>query len=251
MFFCIRAMKKIELIIQIYYKRFEKILNKFHIQLGLLVMLFYRLPFNGQQKRKELFSELLELSFSAIVETGMFIGSSTRYFSFSSEAEVYAVEKNSIYYWLASLRFKRMNNIHIFLSDSRRFLMQLRDNRFFPKKNVLFYLDAHGRDLPLSEEVNIITQNWSQFVIVIDDFEVPCDDGYHFNNYKGKVAFNLKCFGFDKIKDIVLFSPSALSSSETGFKRGCIVLISKDSLLARASELKSLRVYPIKAHYEP
>jgi len=236
-------MKKLDLIVHIYYEKFEKFMNRFHMRLGLLLMLFYRLPFNGQQKRKELFDELMKLSFNAVVETGMFIGSSTCYFGLSPEVNVYAVEKNAVYYMLASLRFRHMSNIHLFQNDSRKFLAQLRDDKFFPKKMVLFYLDAHGGDVPLREEVEIITQNWSQFVIIIDDFEVPFDSGYHFNDYKGKMALSLKYFDFTKIKNIVLFSPSAPSSCETGFKRGSITLISKDSLLETVGKFKSLKAY--------
>ena len=221
--------------------RFERFLGRSPIRFGPLLMLFLRFPFNGQRKRKELFTELLRLPFDAIVETGTFIGSSTAFFGRACGAGVYGVEKNPVCSWFARLRLKRLAGVRVVTGDSREFLKSLRQSASFPKKNVLFYLDAHGgSDVPLPEEVAIITGSWSEFVIVIDDFEVPGDPGYHFDDYGSAGVFSLRCFDFRKIAHVALFSPSAPASSETGFRRGCIVLVSRDSMLPKIAKVRAL-----------
>ena len=218
-----------------------RFLGRSPVRLGPLVMFFLRFPFNGQRKRKELFTDLLKLSFGAIVETGMFIGSSTAFFGRAGGAPVYAVEKNPVCSWFARLRLNRLAHVRIATGDSREFLKKLRESASFPKKNVLFYLDAHGAgDVPLPEEVAIITGSWSEFVIVIDDFEVPGDPGYHFDDHGKAGVFSLKCFDFRKNKHVALFSPSVPASSETGFRRGCIVLVSRDSMLPKIATVRAL-----------
>ena len=49
---------------------------------------------------------------------------------------------------------------------------------------VFFYLDAHWNDdLPLADEIDIIFSRCPWAVVMIDDFEVPSDPGYQFDDY--------------------------------------------------------------------
>jgi hypothetical protein len=51
---------------------------------------------------------------------------------------------------------------------------------------VFFYLDAHRyEDLPLRDEIRIVTRHWSEVAIMVDDFEVPNDSDYRFDDYGG------------------------------------------------------------------
>jgi hypothetical protein len=54
---------------------------------------------------------------------------------------------------------------------------------------VFFHLDAHWEgDLPLQEEIEIILGRFPNFLIMIDDFRVPGDSGYGFDDYgRGKM----------------------------------------------------------------
>ena len=48
----------------------------------------------------------------------------------------------------------------------------------------LFYLDAHWEDrLPLREEAELAVGSFSKAVLMIDDFEVPGDPSYAFDDY--------------------------------------------------------------------
>lgn len=200
-------------------------------------------PFTGQERRKELFQELTDaVSFNAIVETGTARGATAEYLGRRLKIPVYTVEKNERYYYYSSLRLRRLPNVRAILDDSRAFLKKVRDDPAFPKKRVLFYLDAHGRqdEPPLGEEVAAISNSWSESVVIIDDFQVPDDSGYHFAVY-GNVIYCLKYLHSYNISNFEIFWPSAPSSAETYPRCGSVVLVTRDSLLETARRLKSLR----------
>ena len=55
----------------------------------------------------------------------------------------------------------------------------VKDGLFFD-----FHVEAMLRHhLPLADEIEIISGGWPDFVIMIDDFCVPGDDGYEFDDY--------------------------------------------------------------------
>ena len=200
-------------------------------------------PLNGQQRRKELFHELMDkIQFNAIVETGTLRGNSTKYLAQQFKVPVYTVENFSRYYYCAYFRLSRIRNICCFQGDSREFLRKLGNNNAFPKKYVLFYLDAHWyRDLPLREELRIINEFWSESVIIIDDFKVPDDRGYNFDDYGEGEVLCLEYIKSNDKFDFEVFWPSARSSSETGCRCGSVVLATKDSIIKRIREINSLR----------
>ncbi|MEO7673976.1 MAG: hypothetical protein ABIU09_07850, partial [Pyrinomonadaceae bacterium] len=107
------------------------------------------------------------------------------------------------------------------------------------------YLDAHwNADLPLFDEIALIGDNWSDSVVMIDDFEVPGDPGYSFDDYGGDAKLSLEYIQ-PLLKDKwSVFFPRAESKDETGFKRGCVVLVAKN-LEGAHCKLESLRPYPI------
>src|SRR5262245_24680036 len=111
-------------------------------------------PFNGQKFRQQVFMDILgTVPLEAIVETGAFHGSTTKFLANTSRLPVYAVEINPRYFHFARRQLKENNNVHLYLGDSRSFLKQLKENAEFPDRNVFFYLDAHWyQDLPLRDE---------------------------------------------------------------------------------------------------
>ena len=87
---------------------------------------------------------------------------------------------------------------------------------------IFFYLDAHSEgDYPLIEELDYIVNNVKEFVILIDDFQVPDDEGYGYDSFMGR-KLNIK-FIRDVIKqNFSFYFPSISSSEETGRLRGYI-----------------------------
>lgn len=182
-------------------------------------------PLNGSAARMTVFKALhRDCSFDAIVETGTYRGESTIYFG-ATGCPVYSSEVNPRYLGFARMRLRSRSNVQILLGDSRQFLRRLIEDASVPKDKVFFYLDAHWRDdLPLREEVELIFRNWKRPVVMVDDFQVPGDAGYQFDDYgEGK---KLSLGYLDPVAHLGFtpFFPTLPSSEETGYKRGWTVL---------------------------
>ena len=141
--------------------------------------------FNGLAGRKRVYEELLKkCRFYCIIETGTHVGETTGDLSVTSKLPVYSAEINPKMSSLARMRLKGIPGIHLFQSDSREFIKGLSTNEDMVKNEVFFYLDAHWRkDCPLVEEIEQIASRWEKFVIMVDDFRVPGDDGYGYDRY--------------------------------------------------------------------
>ncbi len=188
-------------------------------------------PFNGQKRRKELFEGILHnVSPKAIVETGTFRGRTASYFA-ETGLPVYSVEYNPRVYGFARELLRGYDNVVMLEGDSRAGLRQFLGTALSDKLQdpLFFYLDAHwNADLPLAEELDIIFAACARPVVMIDDFEVPDDAGYGYDDYGGAnvlnaeyIAPSVERYGMSELY------PSAPSSSETGAKRGSVILCGK------------------------
>ncbi len=201
-----------------------------------------REPFNGQDGRRQIFRELLRtLPLHALVETGTFRGTTTAFLARESQLPVFTVEAVPRAFQYARFRLRGLSRVRLELGDSRRFIERLAHDASLPKVNVFFYLDAHWyQDLPLREEVELIARFWKSSVIMIDDFEVPGDAGYGFDDYgPGKRL----CLGYLpplEALGLVAFFPSIPSATESGARRGCVVLVHGD-LAGRVRNIAALR----------
>lgn len=202
-------------------------------------------PFNGQKFRQKIFLDLLQaISFNAIIETGTFRGVTTEFLAENSNALIYTVEAEPRFFHYATLKLRRFKKVRVTLGDSREFITRLIKDSDVPKTKVFFYLDAHwNEDLPLYKEVELIGRHWNEVVIMIDDFEVPDDDGYKFDDYG-----NGKKLCLDYLNPLLgaqqwsVFFPAAASSEESGIKRGCVVLVNK-AMEDEIKNIDSLRLY--------
>jgi predicted O-methyltransferase YrrM len=189
---------------------------------------------NGQRQRKEIFYAIMEKGgFDSIIETGTFLGVTTWHMAEKTKLPVFSSENNRRFHLLAKKRLAHMKNVHLSLSDSRDLLKSLGEGPEKPKKPFI-YLDAHwSKDLPLAEELEIISKHWPECVIMIDDFEVPGDNGFKYDDYGWGNALNMRTFSktFSKL-GFVPFSPSKSSSTETGSLSGCVLLAKKDGKMS-------------------
>ncbi|MDB6148256.1 MAG: hypothetical protein JWO45_1920, partial [Spartobacteria bacterium] len=181
-------------------------------------------PLNGQRFRQQIFNRLLRLGADAIVETGAYLGTSTAFFA-RQGLPVYSCEAHPPYFASAVVQTASCANVSLCLQDSRGFLRELAAREVavqFP----FFYLDAHWNDdLPLADEITIITGRWERYAIMVDDFEVP-GTGYTFDRYPNGLELTLPYLqrnGIDLTKMAVLF-PSATPTAETGKRRGTLIL---------------------------
>jgi hypothetical protein len=194
---------------------------------------------NGQRARRRIVMEVLEKTRPEfVVETGTFLGNTTGWFATSGNVTVYSCEISRPLHYVAKQRLRKFPNVMLSLCDSRTLLTSLKDAGVC--RNVtFFYLDAHWLvDLPLLDEIEIIASSWPDFVILIDDFKVPDDDGYGYDRY-GKATLN-----YSYISDIVqkyaidVYFPTVASAIETGLKRGYVFLArGKRSTLAQVEGL--------------
>jgi hypothetical protein len=196
-------------------------------------------PFNGQCFRQMIYTDLVRAcKFDAIIETGTYRGSTTLFLALNSAgAPVYTSEINTHAFEVARRRLREIPNIHMFNRDSRDFLstISLSDNG-----SSFFYLDAHWlEDVPLAEETELIARKFSTFVIMIDDFQVPNDTGYGYDDYGPGRRLSLRDFPFDSDPRFVFYFPARPSTEESGKRRGCIVLASSD-LKDRVDQLACL-----------
>ena len=173
---------------------------------------------------RQLFSVV---DFSAIVETGTYRGSSTHFFREASVVPIWTVEHDARYHAFSRLRFLLSRRVQVNRGDSREFLEALSKSADIPSQRVFFYLDAHwGPDLPLYDEIITIASNWTESAILIDDFEVPDDAGYGFDDYGEGARLCRDYLPASELGEFLELYPSCPSEHETGTKRGSILLLS-------------------------
>ena len=201
-------------------------------------------PFNGQRERRRIFEDIL-YSFSprAIVETGTFRGTTTDYMATLAAVPVFSVELDAHSWGFSRARFLLDRRITLSHGDSRSFLRWLvSSGRVDPTVPCFFYLDAHwNEDLPLVAELDFILGNFRSPLIMVDDFQVPFDQGYGFDTL-AEVPFGLGMVAGALARHAVrrVFFPAAASSAETGARRGCLVL-GNDESTQTLERIESLR----------
>lgn len=203
-------------------------------------------PFNGQEVRQRVFTELSHLlAFDFAVETGTYRGDTTAFIAGRINGPTYTIEKVPRSFGFVLARHLSDFRIRARFGDSRAWLERLLGRGRRRSSVAFFYLDAHWeRDLPLEEEIDLIFSFVDQAVVMIDDFRVPDDDGYGFDDYgPGKVI------DLDYLKDVIerhrlaAFVPSSRSDEETGARRGAAVLV-RQELAPGLHSMSSLRLCP-------
>jgi hypothetical protein len=202
-------------------------------------------PFNGQPARRALFREIVaKLHPCAIVETGTYLGTTTAFMA-QTGLPVYTIEAHPRKYGFVRVRFWRTHNIILLHEDTRTALRKLLGGPLggLRDRSLLFYLDAHwNEDLPLAEEIEIIFGRCQLAVVMVDDFQVPGDPGYGYDDYGCGKSLTV-----DYIAPVVLayglqsFYPATPSITEGGWRRGCVVLAHQASLTRKLDSMPLLR----------
>ena len=199
-------------------------------------------PLNGQELRREIVRNLAGLiHFDRVLETGTYRGTTTEFLTDLFDAPVTTIEVNPRYFYYSSRRLAPQPDVTIEFDDSRRVLRRLAENPSSKTESVFIYLDSHGEmELPLSDELRIIASAWTRAIVMIDDFQVPDDDGYaYLEDYGPGMCLSEDYLPADALSGWSLSYPSAPSEEETGSKRGCCVLASP--ALAAAGPVPGLR----------
>jgi hypothetical protein len=180
----------------------------------------------------------------AIVETGTYLGTTTEFLA-QTGLPVFTIEKHPRYYGFVRARFWRKRRITLLHGDSRSVLHMLFAGplRSLATCTLFFYLDAHWNDdLPLAEEINLVFSRCLQAVAMIDDFQVPSDAGYGYDDYgPGRALTSDYIRAAIWAHQLQAYYPSTPSGAESGKRRGCVVLArgaSHGSVLASTSLLR-------------
>ena len=156
-----------------------------------------------------------------MLETGTYRGATTAFLATTFRVPIASVEAVPRYREYAAHRLADEPLVTLDQGDSREFL---RKQARVSGGTVFFYLDAHWEgDLPLAEELDIVAAAWSRAVVMIDDFQVPDDPGYGYDDYGPG-----KALAEDYLPESVAgwsrYYPATSSEAETGARRGCVVL---------------------------
>jgi predicted O-methyltransferase YrrM len=206
-------------------------------------------PFNGQSARQALFVDILAHTRPhALIETGTALGATTALMS-QTGLPVFTIERYPRHYGFARARFWRKRNVRLLHGDSSVVLRKLFDGplQAVSSRTLFFYLDAHGHvyddDLPLADEIDVVFRRCPLAVVMIDDFEVPADPGYGYDDYgPGKAliaAYIRPAIAAHQLQAFYPSTPSVADYPSTpmaaaGYaiagrlRRGCIVLVKQE-----------------------
>jgi hypothetical protein len=198
--------------------------------------------FNGQQRRIEAVREAFErVHFESIIETGTYRGTTTAFLRGISSAPIATIEADSRYYNYSRFRFVG-RGVTVMSGDSAQMLERLAAGDPWRRSPAFFYLDAHWlAALPLPREIATITRQWSDYVVVVDDFRVPDDAGYGFDDYGEAGALAVEILAPIATPRTIVYWPNARSDAETGARRGWVMLVSAGSIDERLRSMTAIR----------
>jgi len=200
------------------------------------------LPFNRQEARRKMVEQLIPLcGIVRFVETGAYVGNTTAYFA-KFNLPVITAESDPVHIEIATERLRPLQNVQLRAYDSVRMLRELAEEPIDHAVPTLFYLDAHWQEhLPLRDELEIVLGGFANAVVLIDDFQVPDDPGYGFDNYGPGRTLNLDYLLAARTPPLAIYFPSVPSQQETGAKRGCVVVTASSALAVILDRLQQLR----------
>lgn len=190
-------------------------------------------PMNGMTARLEITRSILEkCSIRRVIETGTFLAATTKWFA-EFGIPVESAELNPHFAAAARRRLRRSPHVTIHTGNSTDVLRTIIDRGPDFSERVFFYLDAHWHDyLPLRDEVELVLKHYREPVILIDDFQVPHDPGYGFDDYGAGKRICVEYIAPALTSDARVFLPSTSALFETGHRRGFAVIARSPATIA-------------------
>lgn len=203
-------------------------------------------PMNGQRNRLRtsiLLVEILKPDFA--IESGSFLGTTTQYLAGFASKKVYSIEINRKFATVASVRLKSdidENRVEIIEGNSAQQMPRIL-REINPKTSSVFaYLDAHWlEDIPLFEEIQSLLDWGGDFIAVIDDFYIPDDLGYGYDQYE---KHRVDISHVPNSEDIDVWIPSECSKTESGSRRGTAYIVSSNLISQVKKDSARLKLRP-------
>ncbi len=218
-----------------------------HIRVDSYLDLWVVRPMNGQRTRLRtsfLLSQLVKPNIA--IESGSYLGTTTQYLVSLVSEKTYSIEVNPEFAAIAKARLEsdiHSGRIEIVDGDSAVEMPRILRGLDSKAQIVFAYLDAHWLEhIPLRDEVQALLEWGGDFVAVVDDFYIPSDLGYGYDQYKNHRVDISHIPSSDKIS---VWVPEDDSSTESGAHRGTAYIVSskfKDLVTAESKNLK-LRKY--------
>jgi hypothetical protein len=183
------------------------------------------------------------VSFAVVVETGTFRGTTTLLLRDLTTAPIATVEISARYYYYARRRLSQAPGVSLIRGPSPAAIRAMAGDAAWNRSPAFFYLDAHWlEELPLVAELTEIERGWRDYAVLIDDFRVPDDPGYAFDDYgPGKVLEPALLAPLAQSR-LSVFWPTAPSHIETGARRGWVVLATPGLVADAIAPLQGLRL---------
>jgi hypothetical protein len=199
-------------------------------------------PMNGQTARLEIVRSIIErCEIEQIIETGTYRGLTTEWFS-QFGIPVFSAEIQPRFASFAQRRMASRPHVRIECIDSVAALERWSEAPEIVSRRTLFYLDAHWEEyLPLRKELEVINRKFASWIAIIDDFKVPADGDYGFDDYGVGRVLDLEYVNRCNIGNAVAFFPNVMGKWETGWKRGCVVLAGNQDLATKCHMISLLR----------
>lgn len=185
--------------------------------------------FENDSIARDRFEELIkEKGVELLIETGTYLGSTTKHFSKWCE-EVFTIEVKKEHYDQAKRNLKGIENVHLCFGSSEKVIDTLFSDLNISSKVIAFFLDAHWESYnPLLDELKAIHKHGIKpEFIAIHDFKVPGHPELGFDSYKGQdYDWEWIRESVEKIYGVTGFTVE-YNSEATGAMRGIIYIIKK------------------------
>jgi hypothetical protein len=207
--------------------------------------------FNGQILRMQIFHDLAKSSLLAeVLETGTHWGTTTEYMARRVSCPVRSTEISPYFIEASRLRFAELDelgsgwrgNVELFTLDSRAFLEAALRHDIAEGGFSFGYLDAHCEYLgetevenPLLGEIALIRAARRHCILMIDDFKIPSDPDYGFEEDITLESVQDLLAGFD-----AAFFPLS-SHHDSGFRRGFLILSGSPETTTLLDQIGELR----------
>jgi hypothetical protein len=199
--------------------------------------------FNGQERREAILGSVMQsYPFDLVIETGTYRGTTTERIRMLTSAPIITIEMSKRYYAYARKRLAGLPGIRVIHGDSPA---EIRRVAAWPahdrQAKVFAYLDAHwGLSLPTRWEILELLTGWDSVCMVVDDFRVPGDAGYGYDDYGPGLVLDVALLSGLPLADTSMFLPAVPSAEETGNRRGWVVLGRGSELVNQLSKTDGL-----------
>jgi hypothetical protein len=177
---------------------------------------WWDMPFGGNYRYLQTMIGILDFyKPKFIIETGTFIGTSTKFFSRYSGSVIFSIELNKVYLEMAKVNLVESleKNVTLLQGNSPTVMKRLFEESINLNQKSFFYFDAHWeKHLPLEEEISLVIDNFKDFIIVIDDFKNEFDLTFSYDSYEGNPIDHKLVHSLNS--DLVCFIPTYMSENE-------------------------------------